>query len=130
MKPRPKCQPYYDITVGGSDEEGPDGNLRVLHEPDDGGEGEYGSGKGEAQREEEIAEDDKEEEEDEGDEEGSEEEEWQGEAEEGGEAGANTWAGDGAEGDRPGSKTQDQKSRSGGETEAKREVGGYVDGTR
>lgn len=29
VKPRPKCEPYYDITVGGSDEEGPDGDLRV-----------------------------------------------------------------------------------------------------
>ena len=28
-KPRPNSQPYYDITVGGSDEEGPDGDLRV-----------------------------------------------------------------------------------------------------
>ena len=28
-KPRPNSEPYYDITVGGSDEEGPDGDLRV-----------------------------------------------------------------------------------------------------
>ena len=25
--PRPKCEPYYDITVGGSDDEGPTGDL-------------------------------------------------------------------------------------------------------
>ena len=26
-RPRPESEPYYDVTVGGSDEEGPDGEL-------------------------------------------------------------------------------------------------------
>ena len=31
VKPRPSSEPYYDVTVGGSDEEGPDGDLRETH---------------------------------------------------------------------------------------------------
>ena len=30
VKPRPACDPYYDVTVGGSDEEGPDGDLAAT----------------------------------------------------------------------------------------------------
>jgi serine/threonine-protein phosphatase 5 len=32
VKPRPRCDPYYDVTVGGSDEEGPDGELAATIE--------------------------------------------------------------------------------------------------
>ena len=35
VKPRPACDPYYDVTVGGSDEEGPDGDLAATVARDD-----------------------------------------------------------------------------------------------
>lgn len=35
-KPRPACDPYYDVTVGGSDEEGPDGDLAATVARGDG----------------------------------------------------------------------------------------------
>ena len=48
-RPRPRSRPYYDVTVGGSDEEGPDGELaRAVKRDEDekearaGGEGEEG----------------------------------------------------------------------------------------
>ena len=39
VKPRPACDPYYDVTVGGSDEEGPGGDLAatVARDDDDAG---------------------------------------------------------------------------------------------
>jgi serine/threonine-protein phosphatase 5 len=40
-RPRPRSRPYYDVTVGGSDEEGPDGELARAVKRDEGeGEGE------------------------------------------------------------------------------------------
>ena len=54
VKPRPKCEPYYDVTVGGSDEEGPDGDLRVDHDDsDDDSEGGSSSGRGSSEGDEE-----------------------------------------------------------------------------
>ena len=40
-RPRPRSRPYYDVTVGGSDEEGPDGELaRAVKREEDEGEDE------------------------------------------------------------------------------------------
>lgn len=35
-RPRPRSRPYYDVTVGGSDEEGPDGELARAVKRDEG----------------------------------------------------------------------------------------------